>query len=164
MSTARDVLDDIADSVDPALAIADPARVKREVLRLLQFASVADGYVSGARLADMLGTSRQNVHQRAARGRLLVRADEHGVLYPLWQFRTDGAPAWGLTKVISTAHAKGWSDNHLIDWFETDHGRPEHRHVNSGGADHRVPDPAQALELIRQARVRTNIELAHSGG
>lgn len=125
MSTARHVLDEVASAIEPELEIADPARAKREVLRVLQFASATDGYVSGSHLAKMLDTSRQSVQQRAARGGLLVRADEMGVLYPLWQFRPDGRVVSGLTKVIETAHRKGWSDARLIAWFEDDHGRIE---------------------------------------
>ena len=68
MSTARDVLDEVASAIEPDLEIADPARATREVLRVLQFASATDGYVSGSHLAKMLDTSRQNVQQRAARG------------------------------------------------------------------------------------------------
>lgn len=125
MPTARDVLDEVATAIEPELEIADLERATRDVLRVLQFASAADGYVNGSQLARMLGTSRQNIQQRAARGNLLVRADETGVLYPLWQFRPDGRIAPGLTKVIATAHRKGWSDARLIAWFEADPWRIE---------------------------------------
>ncbi len=132
MPTARDVLDEVASAIEPELEIADPARAKREVFRVLQFASATDGYVSGSQLAKMLDTSRQNVQQRAARGGLLTRADEMGVLYPLWQFRPDGRVVSGLTKVIAAARRKGWSDARLIAWFEDDHGRIEELRGGTG--------------------------------
>jgi hypothetical protein len=123
MSTARDVLEEVASLVEPGMEIADPERAKREVLRVLEFASVRDGYVTGSKLAELLRTSRQNVQQRAARGGLLVRAEGSNVMYPLWQFDADGRVARGLSSAIAAAHLKGWSDEHLIAWLEEDRSR-----------------------------------------
>jgi hypothetical protein len=123
MSTAREVLDEVAAQLKPGMEIADPERAKRDVLRVLEFASVRHGSVSGSRLAELLGTSRQNVQQRAARGGFLVRASSPNVLYPLWQFEADGRVVPGLADVITLARRKGWNDERLISWFEADRSR-----------------------------------------
>ena len=123
MPTAREVLDEVAAQLEPGMEIADPERAKRDVLRVLEFASIRDGSVSGSRLAELLGTSRQNVQQRAARGGFLVRASRPNVLYPLWQFAPDGSVVPGLSTMIALAHRKGWSDERLISWLEADRSR-----------------------------------------
>ena len=93
--------------MEPGMEIADPERAKRDLIRVLEFASVRDGHVSGSRLAELLGKSRQNVQQRAARGGLLVRSDQANVLYPMWQFEADGRVIRGLSNVIAPGAPQG---------------------------------------------------------
>jgi len=87
-----EVLKRAAGLVDGDLAVENPDEVAASIARLLRVAAEPEVYVTGARLGQILGASRQAVQQRAARGTLLVRADDSGVRYPLWQLR-DGSPA-----------------------------------------------------------------------
>lgn len=153
---ARDVLTKAAALVDDDLEVVDPEETAVAIARVLRMASESAAHVSGSRLAEMLGTSRQAVQQRAARGRLLSVADESGVRYPLWQLR-DGRPLAGLVSVVTEAHARGLSDSALVEWFEA---RPERiDQLQAGGAAELVAAlPSARVTARRHQRVRRQRE------
>jgi hypothetical protein len=78
-----------------------------------------DEYPNGATMARILGTSKQNIQQRAARGTLLHIADERGARYPLWQL-VDGAVPAAIGRLTSEAHHRGLNDTALVRWLEAD--------------------------------------------
>lgn len=108
--------------IDHDVAIEDPERVAESMARAFRAEINSDRSISGAGLGRLLNISKQAVQQRAARGTLLVVADEDGVRYPTWQI-VDGRPVPGLARLIHQARRQGISDTALASWVEQDPSR-----------------------------------------
>jgi hypothetical protein len=89
------------------------------MVRAARAETATDECPNGATMARILGTSKQNVQQRAARGTLLHVADEQGVRYPLWQL-VDGAVPAAVGRFTAEAHHHGINDTSLVRWLEAD--------------------------------------------
>ena len=118
-STIREALDRVAAAIGPTFAIEDVDRVADAMMRAARAETATDEYPNGATMARILGTSKQNIQQRAARGTLLHIADEKGVRYPLWQL-VDGAVPAAIGRFTAEAHHRGINDASLVLWLEAD--------------------------------------------
>lgn len=118
-ATIREVLDRVAATIGPTFAAEDVDRVAEAMVRAARAETANDEYPNGATMARILGTSKQNIQQRAARGTLLHIADEQGVRYPLWQL-VDGAVPAAIGRFTSEAHHRGLNDTSLVQWVEAD--------------------------------------------
>ena len=92
------------------------------MVRAARAETANDEYPNGATMARILGTSKQNIQQRASRGTLLHIADEQGVRYPLWQLM-DGAVPAAIGRFTAEAHHRGINDTALVRWLEADPDR-----------------------------------------
>lgn len=118
-ATIREVLDRVAATFGPTFAVEDAERVADAMVRAVRAETADDQYPNGATMARILGTTKQNIHQRAARGTLLHIADEQGVRYPLWQL-VDGAVPAAVGRLTSEAHRRGLNGTALVGWLEAD--------------------------------------------
>ena len=118
-ATIREVLDRVAATFGPTFAVEDPERVAEAMVRAARAETANDEYPNGATMARILGTSKQNIQQRAARGTLLHIADEQGARYPLWQL-VDGLVPVSIGRLTSEAHRRGLNDTALVHWLEAD--------------------------------------------
>lgn len=121
-ATIREVLDRVAATFGPTFAVEDAERVAEAMVRAARAETANDEYPNGATMARILGTSKQNIQQRAARGTLLHIADEQGARYPLWQL-VDGAVPAAIGRLTSEAHRRGLNDTALVGWLEADPDR-----------------------------------------
>ena len=121
-ATLREVLARVAATIGPTFAAEDADRVAEAMVRAARAETANDEYPNGATMARILGTSKQNIQQRAARGTLLHIADEQGVRYPLWQL-VDGALPAATGRLTSEAHHRGINDTELVRWLEADPDR-----------------------------------------
>lgn len=97
--------------------VVDVDAAATSMIRAFRATAHRDRWISGAELGRRLGVSKQAVHQRAARGTLLVVADAEGVRYPAWQV-VDGALPRGLAHLVKVARRSGWSDTDLAVWID----------------------------------------------
>ena len=118
-ATIREVLDRVAATIGPTFAIEDVDRVAEAMVRAARAETANQDYPNGTTIARILGTSKQNIQQRAARGTLLHIADEQGVRYPLWQL-VDGAVPAAIGRFTSEAHHRGINDTAIVRWLEAD--------------------------------------------
>jgi hypothetical protein len=117
--TFGQVLDRVAAALAASAPVEDVERVAEAMVRAARAETAADDYPNGATLARILGTSKQNIQQRAARGSLLHIADEHGVRFPLWQV-VDGVVVAGVGRLTAEAHQRGIDDTALVRWMEAE--------------------------------------------
>lgn len=120
--TFGQVLDRVAAAMSASVPVEDVDRVAEAMVRAARAETAADDYPNGATLARILGTSKQNIQQRAARGSMLHIADEHGVRYPLWQL-VDGVVVAGVGRLTAEGHQRGMNDTALVRWLEADPDR-----------------------------------------
>ena len=145
----------------PTFAVGDADRVVDAMVRAARAEVAADDYPNGSTIAQILGTSKQNVQQRAARGTLLHIADEHGVRYPLWQL-VDGAVPAAIGRLTSAAHERGLNDTTLVRWLEADQERIlEFRTGNMLDLADRLPTASVTFTRRRMPGKSTAITDAH---
>jgi len=118
-ATIREVLDRVAATIGATFAVEDVDRVAEAMVRAARAETANAECPNGATMARILGTSKQNIQQRAARGTLLHIADEQGVRYPLWQL-VDGAVPAAIGRFTAEAHRRGLDDTSLVRWLEAD--------------------------------------------
>ncbi len=72
--------------------------------------------LSAPQVARLLGTSRQNPHDRARAGTLLAIRDRGGLRFPRWQFDPTGPDGvlTGLTEVLAALTVSPWEQ---ASWF-----------------------------------------------
>lgn len=105
--------------------------------------------LSNTEVANLLGTSRQTPHDRAAQGALLAVKDYSGALrYPLWQFDPEGpgGVVEGLPAVLRTLDLTPWEK---AGWLSQAHP---------------VLDGTSPIDALRQGRLHAVLDLARAVG
>lgn len=109
--------------------------------------------LSSRAVAELLGVSRQAVHERTQRGSLLaLRGSDGSMLYPAFQFGSNGRPLAGVAEAVRTLTPAVETRYTIAAWFTSP--EPELGGATPSGWLREGRDPAAVVEQARREAAR----------
>jgi hypothetical protein len=109
--------------------------------------------LSSREVAELLGVSRQAVHERTQRGSLLaLRGADGGMLYPAFQFGSSGHPLAGIAEAVRALTPVVETPYTIAAWFTSSEPELEGLTPSDWLRDGR--DPEAVIEQARREAAR----------